>query len=105
MTFEAIESFGIVGFGHFIGKRGMDSGTHFGGGGVGEGDDEHSIDVAIAAEDHLNDALDEHGGLAGAGGGADEQIFAAGVNGFGLIGGPVGHGINDLSDGSRGRRR
>ena len=59
-------------FGVFGDEGGIDSGTHFIGGGIGEGDDEEAIDF-LAVEDFLDDAFDKNRRFACTGGGGDYE--------------------------------
>mgnify|MGYP006916047382 CR=1 FL=1 len=72
-------------------------------GGIGKRHDEQAIDIANAVENHVDDALDEDGGFARAGGGRNEQVFAMRFDCFGLIGSPT-HAITSPFDARRSRR-
>jgi len=82
-----------------------DAGTHFVGGGVGEGEDEEVFDIAAPppsfspicgfgeVAEEAGAALCEDGGFAGAGGGGDEQVAGDVVDRGELGRGPSGgHG-------------
>ena len=59
--------------------------AHFAGGGIGEGDNENFVDVAVAADNVLYDAFHQYGGFAGTGGGRDENVFTASFYGSVLM--------------------
>ena len=60
----------------FLRESCFDPLAHFGGSGFREGDDEKSVDIRLPLQDAADDALDEHRGLARAGGRRDEQILS-----------------------------
>ena len=61
--------------------------THLRRRGLGEGHDQHAVQMKPAA-DELHDALHQHGGLAGARRRADQYGVVAGVDGLQLLCGP-----------------
>ena len=76
-----------------------DAGPQLGGGGVGKGDDEQPVGVHRAGRvgDEADGPLGQHGGLAAAGGRADQQPAAPVLDGGPLGRGPVGHGSSSFS--------
>ena len=81
-----------VGFGGVVAQGEADTGAHFGGGGVGEGEDEEVFDTAFfgggISRDEECAALCEDGGFAGACGGGDEEVAADVAHCGALLGGP-----------------
>jgi hypothetical protein len=86
--------------GRRAGAQGLaDARLHLGGGGLGEGDDQELVHVAwvVGVADEVGAALGEDGGLAGAGGGGDEEAVARCRDAAKLGVGPLAHRV-------RGRR-
>ncbi len=78
---------------------GAEAELHLAGGLLGEGDGDDAVEVGEAGAEDGDDAGDQHGGLAGAGGGLDEEggaeVFADAAAGFGVVvgwGGRAGSG-------------
>ena len=91
-------AFTCAGRGQLVVNRLGDAGTHFVGGGFGEGDDEQVLDAAAALvfpDRHRTRAgaqRAQHGGFAGARGGGDQQIAGDVLEGGTLLRRPVGGG-------------
>ena len=66
-------------------ERSLDALAHLARRRVRERHDEQLVDVAVAVQDLLDDALDEHGRLAGAGRRCDDEVLAFRIDGFLLI--------------------
>jgi len=58
--------------------------AHIGGGGAGKGDDQHFADVGTLLKQRRH-ALDQYGGFSRACGGRQQQVVAAGTDGFLLV--------------------
>jgi len=65
-------------FGGFVLEFAAEPLAHFGGGGLGEGDDEKFVERCAFAVEAVEAAGDERPGLAGAGAGHDEDVAARG---------------------------
>ena len=89
-----------AGPGMALGQRRLQGGgdalAHLGGGGFGEGDDEHAVDIHPILQRQAHDPLHQHRGFAGAGPGGNQDAGVAGRDGALLFSGPLGHGYPSL---------